>query len=291
MQRKIIPVFLAVLLFLAIPAKAYALDFDPERKASVSVTLLEQDGETPIVGVELSLYRVATVGRTNDLELVYAYTDAFCDCGASLDDPELSKKLDAFVSGTSVPAEKLLTDAQGRAAFTDLPLGLYFIKQTNTVEGYAPCTSFLVTVPGVSGDGYIYDINASPKTDIEKLCTITVKKLWNTGSHAKIADSVTVQLLRDDTVVETATLSAANNWQITYTDMPESDVYSIKEVNVPAGFTATYSQNGYVFTVTNTSTLAQTGQLIWPIPVLATAGLGLIAMGIAVLRKPRDRDA
>ena len=291
MLRKFITVFLSVLVFLIMPAKAFALNFDADRKASISVNLLEQDATTPIVGVELSLYRVATVGRTSDLELVYAYTDEFRGCGVELDDPELSKKLDAFVSDNAAPLGKLSTDGQGQAVFTNLPLGLYFIKQTNAVEGYAPCTPFLVTVPTQSEDGYIYDINASPKTDIEKLCSITIKKTWNTDSYAKIPDSVTVELLYNNTVVETATLYAGNNWQLTYTDMPESDAYSIKEVNVPAGFTATYSKNGYVFTVTNTSSLAQTGQLIWPIPVLAMAGLFLIGLGSIVLRKAGKKNA
>jgi hypothetical protein len=100
-----------------------------------------------------------------------------------------------------------------------------------------------------------------------------------------------VQLLRNGVVVETATLSDQNNWQVTYTDMPESDVYSIVEVNVPRGFTATYSQSGYVFTVTNTASLVQTGQMIWPIPVLAMAGLCLITVGTIVLRKTRNENA
>ena len=102
---------------------------------------------------------------------------------------------------------------------------------------------------------------------------------------------MTVQLLKDGVMVETATLNAQNNWQVTYSDMPESDAYSIVEVNVPKGFTATYSNKGYVFTVTNTASLAQTGQLIWPIPVLALAGLCLITIGAIVLRKPRNRNA
>jgi len=100
-----------------------------------------------------------------------------------------------------------------------------------------------------------------------------------------------VQLLRNGVIVETATLSDQNNWQVTYSDMPESDAYSIVEVNVPKRFTATYSKSGYVFTVTNTSTLAQTGQLIWPIPVLAMAGLFLIVVGSIVLRKTRKENA
>jgi hypothetical protein len=200
-------------------------------------------------------------------------------------------KLDAFVKKQSVSAKKLVTDAHGKVYFSNLPLGLYFVKQTNTLADYAPCTSFLVTVPNYDTKGYVYDVNASPKTDAVKIVDITIKKAWNTDASAKKADSVTVQLLRDDVAVETAILSNQNNWQVTYKDMPASDEYSIVEINIPKGFTATYSKSGYIFTVTNTAALAQTGQIIWPIPVLAMAGLCLITVGTIVLRKTRDENA
>ena len=114
---------------------------------------------------------------------------------------------------------------------------------------------------------------------------------WNTGKSSTIPASVSVQLLRGSEVVETAVLNKDNNWQITYKDMLQSDAYSIKEVNVPKGFTATYSKNQQVFTVTNTASLAQTGQLIWPIPVLAAAGLFFLIAGFVLLGKPRKADA
>ena len=79
------------------------------------------------------------------------------------------------------------------------------------MAGYAPCTPFLVTVPSRDAEGYVYDVNASPKTDIARLTAITVKKAWNTDASTKIPDHVTVQLLRDGAVVETATLSERNN--------------------------------------------------------------------------------
>ena len=216
-------------------------------------------------------------------------TNAFQDCGCALDDPELSVKLDAFVMSHSVSAEKLVTDAHGNATFADLPLGLYFAKQTGAVEGYAPCKSFLATVPAQNADGYAYDVNASPKTDVTRLTAITIQKVWNTDASTKAADSVTVQLLREGVVVETATLSDQNNWQVTYADMPQSDAYSIVETDIPKGFTATYSQSGYVFTVTNTASLIQTGQIVWPIPVLAMAGLCLISVGTIVLGRTRKK--
>ena len=289
MGRKLITVFLIAWTLLVMPVTAFALDYD--RVGSISVELKDRDGETPIQGAELSLYHVAKVSLNSEKNLSYNFTDAFEDCGFELDDPALSAKLDAFVKENSLSAQKLVTDAHGKVTFANLPLGLHFVKQTNTVAGYAPCTSFLVTVPNESADGYVYDLNASPKTDIAKLTDITIRKKWNTDASAKAADSVTVQLLKDGVAVKTATLGAQNKWQVTYTDMPESDAYSIVEVDVPKGFTATYSQSGYVFTVTNTSSLAQTGQLIWPIPVLAMAGLCLIAVGTILLRKPGNKHA
>lgn len=291
MQRKFIWTILTMWILFMMPMTVLAQSFDADRRGSVSVTLIDQEKKTPIVGAELSLYFVASAELNGNQNLSYIVTDMFEACGCALDDPMLSVNLDAFVQEHAVSAKKHVTDGQGTVVFTNLPLGLYFVKQTNTVNGYAPCTSFLVTVPNESNDGYVYDVNASPKTDVARLADITIRKVWNTDASTKAADSVTVQLLRDGVVVETARLSDQNDWQITYTNMPESDAYSIVEVDVPKGFTVTYSQKGYVFTATNTASLINAGQMIWPIPVLAVTGLCLITIGTIVLRKTRNRNA
>ena len=291
MKNKLISFCLVLLLLAAFPLTAKAQRFDPAQLGTISVALVSQDGTKPMEGAELSVFHVATVAADENGTLFYAYTDAFSDCGVELDDPELVKTLETFVSGKDIPAQKTVTDAQGKAVCENLPLGLYFVKQTGNAEGFAPCASFLVTVPIKTENGYQYDVDASPKTDVVRLVDITIKKVWNTDKNAAIPQDVTVQLLRDEVVVQTATLNEKNAWQVMYADMPESDAYSIVEVNVPKGFTATYTQKGYTFTVTNTPSLAQTGQLIWPIPVLAMAGLCLIAVGTIVLRKTRNKNA
>ena len=291
MGRKMLAICLTALLLVTCVVTVSAEGFDPAKTGSISVTLTEQYEKTPIVGAELDVYYIATVGINMDGKLIYSYTEAFAEAGIALEDPDLAAKLDAYLSENEVTALKLHTDTNGTASCTDLPLGLYFVRQTNAVEGFAPCTPFLVTVPMEDAQGYVYAVNASPKTEVAKLTDITIKKVWNTDASTKAADSVTVQLLRNGKVVETAVLSQQNNWQITYTDMPESDAYSIKEVNIPKGFTATYKKNAYVFTVTNTATLIRTGQLIWPIPVLSISGMLLIAVGIMLLQKKRKCDA
>ena len=291
MERKIPALVLTVLLILTCVMRVGAEEFEAGKTGSISVTLTEQYHKMPISGAELSVYYIASVGINTDDKLNYIYTEMFTDTGIAIDDPDLTAKLDAYLSENDVPSIKLTTDAQGKASCTDLPLGLYFIRQTNTVAGFAPCTPFLVTIPIDSADGYVYDVNASPKTEVAKLTSITIKKVWNTDSATEAAESITVQLLRNGKVIETATLNAQNNWQVTYTNMPESDAYSIQELYIPKGFTATYQQRGYVFTVTNTSTLIQTGQIIWPIPVLALTGVFLIGIGSTLLQKKGKENA
>ena len=291
MKHKLMAVFLAAWVLLLLPVTAFAQDFDPDRAGSIAVTLIDPEGQIPLAGAELSVYYVATVSLNADQKLQYAFTGAFADCGCPLEDPELSGKLDAFVQEHATPVGKLVTDDQGYAAITELPLGLYLVKQTNTVPGYAQCTAFLVTVPSYDDGGFLFDVNASPKTDVTKLTAITIKKVWNTDESASATDSVTVQLKKDDIVIATAVLNERNQWQIVYADMPQSDAYTIVEIDVPKGFVASYSRNGYIFTVTNSAFLIQTGQPVWPIPVLALVGLCLIAVGCAVLRKTGDAHA
>ena len=291
MSRKFIVFCLTLLLVLTCSYTVFAEEYNPNLTGSISVTLTDKKQSEAIVGAELSLYYVATVIMDENGNLIYDYTNDFKQLDCAIDDAELATKLDSFVSQHSIPSVKTTTNINGTAMCAELPLGLYFIKQTGAVEGFAPCTPFLVTVPNEKDGEYLYDVNASPKTEVTRLTSITIKKVWNTDKSTEAADSVTVQLLRNGNVIKTAILNVQNNWQITYSDMPESDAYSIKEVDVPKGFTATYQQKGYVFTVTNTSTLIQTGQLMWPIPVLAVSGLLLIAVGITLLQKKRKTNA
>ena len=291
MRHKIISFCMILWLALAMPMTAVAGGLDAGKTGSLTISLVEPVSGIPMAGAEISLYYVASVQGDSGGNLKYAYTEEFENCSAALDDPMLSVVLDAYVEGHTASVEKVITDAKGNAFFENLSQGLYLIKQTKVVEGFAVCETFLASVPDRSADVYEYHVKASPKSDVERLTNVTVKKVWNTDESTPVTDSVTVRLLRNGTVVETIVLNRENNWQAVLADMPESDSYSIEEVNVPTGFTATYAQKGYEFTVTNSSALIQTGQLTWPIPILAMAGLVLITVGTVLVRKAgRDNE-
>lgn len=291
MSRKIIILCLTIVLISTCSYKVFAKEYNPNSTGSISVTLADKKQNIAIAGAELSVYYIATVLMDTDGNLIYDYTENFKQIDTDIGDTELATKLDAFVSQHSISSTKMTTNTDGTATCADLPLGLYFIKQTGAVEGFAPCTPFIVTVPNEKDGEYFYEVNASPKTEVEKLVSITIKKVWNTDKSTEATDDVTVQLFKNGNLVKTAILNAQNDWQITYSDMLESDAYSVKEINVPKGFTDTYKQEGNVFIVTNTSTLIQTGQLVWPIPVLAIGGMLLVAVGIILLQKKRKTNA
>lgn len=291
MKHKRLALCLMALILAALPLTAAAQQVDHNRKGSISVALESADPDHPMAGAELSVYYVATVTQNPGETMRYIYTKDFEKCGFPLDDPALKQKLKDFVSANTVACRTMVADFQGKASCTELPLGLYFVMQKGELNGFAACTPFLVTLPLKTNSGYEYDVNASPKTDVVRITDITIKKVWNTGSTTGTPTSVSIQLLRDGNLVETATLNKNNNWQITYTDMPESDGYSVLETEVPKGYTATYSRNGYVFTVTNTPSLAQTGQVVWPIPVFAMAGILFLMAGFVILRKTGKQDA
>ena len=70
---------------------------------------------------------------------------------------------------------------------------------------------------------------------------VSVSKVWQDDDNAagKRPASITVQLIQENTVIQTATLSAANHWQYTFTGLDSSKSYTVKEIAVPE-YSATY---------------------------------------------------
>ena len=93
--------------------------------------------------------------------------------------------------------------------------------------------------------------------EIKEYETITLEKV-------RINDILTMSKLPFQAVK----LNENNNWTYTWNQIEKSDKYSVKEINVPKGYKVTYSNEEYVFTVTNTDTLANTGQFYYSIIIL-----------------------
>jgi hypothetical protein len=125
--------------------------------------------------------------------------------------------------------------------------------------------------------------------------TLEVVKQWNDAGYVNHRpSSVEVELICDDTVYETVSLSDENSWRHVWKELEPSWDWTVREKSVPNGYISNVKQAGEQFTIINTYTLPavpeapklpQTGQLWWPIPVLFCMGLGFYMFAL-LWKKP-----
>ena len=97
MANKVLRLCVILLLLATLPVTVLAQEWDPDRLGSLSLSLVSRDGEVPLAGAELALYYVASVEADAEGALRYFLTEPFAGSGISLEDTELTEKLDAFV--------------------------------------------------------------------------------------------------------------------------------------------------------------------------------------------------
>lgn len=122
--------------------------------------------------------------------------------------------------------------------------------------------------------------------------SLTVRKVWEDDNDPNRPDRVAVQLLEDGTPYgEPVILSASCGWVYTWNTLDGSGPWSVRETDIPRGYTPSYQVSGDTVTITNTAALIQTGQQNWPIPVLCGVGLTALAVGAVLLRKKKHGGA
>ena len=57
-------------------------------------------------------------------------------------------------------------------------------------------------------------------------------------------------------------------------------MYTVKEIKVPKGYTATYQKEENTFIITNTSSLVQTGQMLWMVLLIGMIGILLVIVSL-----------
>lgn len=262
---------------------------DFSRKGKFEVTLKDFDETNRIEGAEISLFHVASVSSQNN-RLVYEFTEDFTECDADLSDltkEGLTDDIKQCITEDMEPVQKQITDSEGVAVFEELELGLYLVKQTNKVVGYSQIDPFLINFPKEVDNKWTYEIEAEPKTDIIRLMDVIVEKKWDIQNSKSTPESVIIELLKGQEVIDEVVLNNENQWTHTWSQIEESDEYSVREKVVPTGYTVTYRQEGNKFIVTNIRTLVDTGQnyLVWLL--LGTIGLGLVIFGVIYDKKSK----
>lgn len=253
---------------------------DLNKKGSISINL---KGENNIVGAEIQIIQIGKVNIINN-NLVFEYIDELNDCNYKLSDENI-KNIEVCIQNKKLNVTTKITDSNGKVLFDNLNLGVYYIKQTNKIKNFFQIDPILIMLPKEINNSFEYNIDASPKIEILDLTDIKIKKIWNTDKKDKILNHVTIELYKDKEKIETVTLNEENNWEIVIEGLPKSDSYSVKEINLPKGYTVTYNLNEYTFTVTNTPSLVDTGQITYVYNIILFIGIMLIIVGIILKRR------
>ena len=253
---------------------------DLNEKGSISINL---KGENNIVGAEIQIIQIGKVNIVNN-NLVFEYIDELNDCNYKLSDENI-KNIEVCIQNKKLNVTTKITDNNGKVLFDNLNLGVYYIKQINKIKNFSQIDPILIMLPKEINNSFEYNIDASPKIEILDLTDIKIKKIWNTDKKDKILNHVTIELYKDKEKIETVTLNEENNWEIVIEGLPKSDSYSVKEINLPKGYTVTYNLNEYTFTVTNTPSLVDTGQITYVYNIILFIGIMLIIVGIILKRR------
>lgn len=284
-------------LLIAMPASicaAAADEPDLNEKGVIGIVLESEDDKRPVENADVTLYRVADAEFV-DGKIRYSCVGSFADYAKTLDDIkslDTAKKLFQFALDHRISGETKYTDDTGRTQFDGLTAGVYLISETKGNGSYERFLPFLAVLPYDNDGKWEYNLIAKPKfkeSSGDRTYDITVRKIWNDDGKNR-PESITAELLCDGQVYDTAVLNDENGWQNVWKDLDRSKTWTVREEKVPAEYTVTYSKDGNTYTIYNTRSLIPTGQLKWPIPVLAVGGLVLITAGVILRCGKKKRD-
>lgn len=303
--KRVMPVLIAVIMLVSLMAPAVYAYEKIDMNKPTSLTVKFTDGPA-VPGMEFRAYRIASVDENAN----FTFTDEVAAYGVAMPEDQtgyrsLAETLSGYFSRDGVkPVAVKETDENGLADFGELEKGLYLVladryKSPADDMTYTALPS-LVSLPNLTdGNTWTYDVTITPKytsvppvPDTPGTIDINVIKVWSGEANKnKRPTEVIAELICDGQVADAVTLNSENNWRHTWKELDPNKTYNVTEKVVPQGYTVTIVREGNTFTMNNysgevppvtppsTPRLPNTGQLWWPVPILAVGGLAFIIAG------------
>ena len=276
---------------------------------SASLTLNYEAGKT-----EFFLYQIASFSENGKFEVTAPFDDYVkkingLDRLEELDGEgwrTLANTLENCVLEKKIkPMDTKESDDKGSVSWINISKGLYLILGEQTKDEkyiYTP-SPVLVTVPNRDADGAwdchpVIVHNKLDKKEIGKKTSLEVVKVWkDSGNKEKRPSDVKINLYKDGKIYDTVTLNAKNNWKYKWKGLSADHKWTVGEKDVPEFYRVEYSKEGSKVYVINhyrtpdevlypdspkpekDKTLPQTGQLWWPVPILAVLGMTAFLIG------------
>lgn len=171
-SKRIYPAFamiVSVMLLLMSNVTVFAVsgsEIDMDETGSISITIKYENN--PVAGGSLTLYNVASISL-DDGNLSYVLTSDFSEFETDFSDissDTFAKDLKNYADANKLEGKTEEVDEDGKVSFEGLNLGLYLMVQKDAADGYYEMNPFVVSVPDESMGKVVYNVDASPKTEI-----------------------------------------------------------------------------------------------------------------------------
>lgn len=195
--------------------------------------------------------------------------------------------------------------------------GMFFTSTASFIEVNSAVEENITAYPKISIQMIL------PNTSLEEAERFTVKKVWRNNSDQPVDRSVVIKadIYCDNEFYESIELSEKNNWKYQWIT-EEFHEWFVVEREIPDDYTVAYKSNETQYLIVNTliktsndinkqttttltdnttvttthttattvttttiSKLPQTGQLWWPVPLMALSGLVLIGIGFRLSKR------
>ena len=158
---------------------------------TVNYTYADKYQTFAVGGAEISLYKIASYGteggtvssinaesgyETVDMDILHAGYESLTDQAMLT----LSETAEGYVTEKGLKADvTAVTDANGKAVFNELPIGIYLVKQTassGNAEGFSEFTTHVVSVPlwVTEDDAWSFEVTTNPKASKKEISIRTM---------------------------------------------------------------------------------------------------------------------
>ena len=248
---------------------------DPAQK--VSLTIEAQQNGRAVSGMGLSLRRVAEMDARGRFALMGSYQSS----GVSVDGltsssqwNQAAKELNDFAAEESIPADVwTVTEGQGVCTIDGLESGLYLVaaEMLETAEGRYDAAPFLVALPMLENEAWDYAPTVMPKI---QFTAVPVSPEPSAPVSPEPSGPVSPEPSSPVNPEPSAPVSPEPSSPVS--PEPESSASPSPSGQPAASPTPSPGAN---------EGLPQTGQLNWPIPLLALLGMLLAAAGCLLRRR------
>lgn len=228
----------------------------------------DSDEILPIAGESVNIYKIADVDRYGYYSIPEKYENVFpiTDLNRIKDQESwktIYQSLGGYIYQNGIaPSATAVTDSEGKAHFSDLELGIYFVGNLTTkIDKHVHSfSSFLVAVPGLDeNDEWVnpaYYVVGTVKCKITyepDILTYEVLKNWNDSGYENFRPSyIQVTIYCDGSEYAVVYLNSDNNWRYTW-DYEEGHEWTVAEtVTGTYGYTTSLTVSETTYRITNT---------------------------------------